>query len=56
MKGFAKDELVHGSVDHPYETNPDLLASVNCFYLIYPLTREINDLNASFLLRAAGPA
>ena len=32
MKVFSKGELHGGMVDHPYETNPDLLAKVNFFY------------------------
>lgn len=32
MKVFTRDELVNGLVDHPYDTNPDLVARVNFFY------------------------
>jgi len=33
MKLISKDELVKGMVDHPYESNLDLTAKVNFFYL-----------------------
>jgi ethanolamine utilization protein EutQ len=32
MKLIKKDELVDGMVDHPYESNADLIAKVNFFY------------------------
>ena len=32
MKVFTKNELIASLVDHPYETNPGLLAKVNFFY------------------------
>jgi ethanolamine utilization protein EutQ (cupin superfamily) len=32
MKVFRKDELVNGMVDHPYDSNIDLIAKVNFFY------------------------
>ena len=32
MRVFTQGELVQGLVDHPYDTNPDLLAKVNFFY------------------------
>jgi len=32
MKIIRKDELVDGMVDHPYESNTDLIAKVNFFY------------------------
>jgi ethanolamine utilization protein EutQ (cupin superfamily) len=32
MKVFTQDELIKGMVDHPYDTNPGLLAKVNFFY------------------------
>jgi uncharacterized cupin superfamily protein len=32
MKVFPRGELVDGLVDHPYESNPGLLARVNFFY------------------------
>lgn len=32
MKVFTKDALIRGMVDHPYDTNPELLAKVNFFY------------------------
>lgn len=32
MKVITKDELIQKLVDHPYETNPDLVARVNFFY------------------------
>ena len=32
MKVFTRDELIKGVVDHPYDSNPSLLAKVNFFY------------------------
>ncbi|MEJ2302370.1 MAG: cupin domain-containing protein [Anaerolineales bacterium] len=32
MKVITRDELIQGMVDHPYDTNPDLVAKVNFFY------------------------
>lgn len=32
MKVIRKDELINGMVDHPYESNIDLIAKVNFFY------------------------
>jgi len=32
MKVFSRDMLIKGMVDHPYDSNPDLLAKVNYFY------------------------
>jgi hypothetical protein len=32
MKVFTRDELIKGMVDHPYDSNPSLLAKVNFFY------------------------
>jgi ethanolamine utilization protein EutQ (cupin superfamily) len=32
MKVFTREELVENLVDHPYDTNPGLLARVNFFY------------------------
>lgn len=32
MKVIKKDELVDGMIDHPYESNADLIAKVNFFY------------------------
>lgn len=32
MKIITQEDLVQGMVDHPYDTNPDLLARVNFFY------------------------
>jgi ethanolamine utilization protein EutQ (cupin superfamily) len=32
MKVISKDELFKGLVDHPYDTNPDLVARVNFFF------------------------
>ena len=32
MKVIRKDELVNGMVDHPYDSNADLIAKVNFFY------------------------
>jgi ethanolamine utilization protein EutQ (cupin superfamily) len=32
MKVFTWEELSRGMVDHPYETNPELLAKVNFFF------------------------
>ncbi len=32
MKVITRDELIKGMVDHPYDTNPDLVARVNFFY------------------------
>ena len=32
MKVIRKDELIKGMVDHPYESNIDLIAKVNFFY------------------------
>jgi len=32
MKVFTRDALTKGMVDHPYDTNPSLMAKVNFFY------------------------
>lgn len=32
MRLFTKDEMLQGMQDHPYDTNPDLMAQVNFFY------------------------
>lgn len=32
MKVVTKSELVNAVVDHPYDTNPDLIAKVSFFY------------------------
>jgi ethanolamine utilization protein EutQ (cupin superfamily) len=32
MKVFTQEELIQGMVDHPYDTNPDLVAKVNFFF------------------------
>lgn len=32
MRIFTKADFIRGLVDHPYDTNPDLVAKVNFFY------------------------
>lgn len=32
MKVITKPELIRGMVDHPYDSNPDLIARVNFFF------------------------